>query len=131
MQTDKPVPPKGYLTLEEAVNKSGYKPTYLMQLAKDGHIKRIEQQGIFYFSARSLDTYIQPSGYLTIEKSARITGFNTSYLRRLAREKRIRSIKKRRKFFLLARDVNKLIVPEGFVTPEEAADIGGYIAEYL
>lgn len=131
MQTYRQKPRQGYLTLEEAVNKSNYKPDYLKQLARNGTIRHIEQDGVFYFSARSLRYYIQPSGYLTIGESAKVTGFNAAYLRRLAREKRIKSIKKRRQVFLFARDVNKLIIPEGFVTPKEAADIAGYVDEYL
>lgn len=131
MPVGEQTPPKGYITLDEAVDRSDYTPRYLMQLAREGNIGRIEQQGIFYFSARSLQNYIQPHGYLTIGESARVTGFNPDYLEKLARKRRIKSVKKRRRVFLLARDVKKLIIPEGFVSPEEATDNAGYVAEYL
>lgn len=131
MQQNEQTTLKGCLTLQQAVTISGYTPAYLKQLTREGHIGRIEQQGIIYFSAKGLENYIQPRGYLTIEEGVKETGFNARYLRKLAREKHIRSIKKHRRTFLFTRDVKKLIVPEGFVTPEEAADIGGYVAEYL
>ena len=122
MQVSEQAPLQGYLTLDDAVSMSGYKPTYLMQLAREGHIERIEeQQGIFRFSARDLRNYIRPRGYLTVEEAVQETGFDKPYLRKLAREKRVRSVKKHRQVFLFARDMAKLKVPEGYLRPEEAA----------
>jgi|SRR3989338_1041858 len=131
MPAENPIPPKGHLTLEGAVNTSGYKPDYLMQLAREGAIARIKQDGIYYFSAKDLREYNHPRGYLTIEEAAEETGLPEKYLGNLARKNHIKSLKKHRRVFLRKTDVEKLKAPEGYLPLEEAVKEVGYVADYL
>jgi hypothetical protein len=122
---------EGYVTLDSAVLISDYKPQHLMALGQKGEIGRIKHDGIFYFSVLDLQNYIQPDGYLTIKQAVLQTGFKASYLQRLAREGRIKSVSRRRRTFLSSSSLVKLIVPEGYVRPEEAAEESAYAADYL
>jgi len=135
-------PPEGYLNSKSASERSGYNPHHLGRLAKRKKIKTKIKNDNVYFSKRSLDIYVRkmnepPKGFLTRQEAKSLIGISFPYLKKLANDGILDSVKLGRRLYISESDSKSYLkswnnpekrkqAAQGYLTFSDASKASGY-----
>lgn len=126
------IQPKGFLTLEEASNATGYTRRYFGNLANDGIIESVRRHEKIFVSSQDVEKYKLPKEYISQEDASKITGFTADHLKRAANKGLIRGTRHFRKVYFHKEDiVGYGRPPEGYLSLNAAAKKSGYGISHL
>jgi hypothetical protein len=124
--------PKGFLTLKQAAEMTGYNWRYFNDLANNGLITSRKQHGKVFVSEKGVKKYILKKGYISQKEAIEITKYTADHLRREANRGIIRSVMHHHTVFFNAKDIkNYRQPPRGFLSYEEAHSKSGYAVSTL
>lgn len=78
---DGPVPPDGFVRVDEAAELAGVSAAFVQAEAREGRISRRIVGGAAYVRADDMEQYLIPEGYITIEAAAEIEGVSEGAIR--------------------------------------------------